>query len=456
MRTQRENLKLHQVYSKENRINKPGLGDGKNGSCIYSIPTVTRLTRNRNNLRPLPVIEEEDVCYVEDDLDIKNYFFSNSVLKDPYLKRKTFNILLNNKLGKKVRKTNNSFDSCEKITETVTNIPRVLNINCMMNTKMKQSEHIWETNFGKRLINGKTCNSYDEAPFNARSITEEHQEEIEENKLGDSLSNNMESKFSTEALINGSGDTDRDTSKNAIKKVATKYQRKKLPKVTRHSKRKRSPSIDATEVSNTNPVVKEYDIMEENEGFENSFGSSLEVKPSSLPLATRQQHLLTQCVRSILQCSADKIICDICNEALDNFGELLKHKKIHDMEKQTCLICNKEFSRTNEFVQHLLMHESVDKFSCKKCRKYFPTLEGFKRHELQFHYIGNEISKSYAEIQSTDNWGFMNFQKFKTNYECERCKLAFDTEEEQRAHKLTHLKMNLTAAKLLCPEFNVM
>lgn len=100
----------------------------------------------------------------------------------------------------------------------------------------------------------------------------------------------------------------------------------------------------------------------------------------------RNQRFLTECIKSILEKPLDdKLICELCKSSFLNFEELLYHKKTHEQEKESCLICKKVFYKPEDLIRHLITHEGVDKFSCKICKMYFPTLGKYTKHYREFH-----------------------------------------------------------------------
>lgn len=155
--TEKENFKLPDIESR-NWYDRKIFNNAKNNPYFTNSSSSKIINRSRNNrmniFNQLPVIEEEEGVSSE-DVNGKNYFFPNSELKDAYMARKTFNIMINNKFSKKFIKKKNSMEFLNIDSKLPSQLPSLLNINCMMNPDVKQSQPIWDTSFGKRLINGK-------------------------------------------------------------------------------------------------------------------------------------------------------------------------------------------------------------------------------------------------------------------------------------------------------------
>ncbi|XP_060658989.1 transcription factor grauzone [Drosophila nasuta] len=111
-----------------------------------------------------------------------------------------------------------------------------------------------------------------------------------------------------------------------------------------------------------------------------------------------------------------KVICPICNGAMEDFTELLVHTRKEHNQRGYALCCNRKFWKRGVLVDHLRRHQDPELFKCHICQRVMG-----HRRSLELHMRMHEI-KQRGRL-----------------YQCEQCSKKFYSAVVCERHKLTHI-----------------
>ncbi|KAH8261528.1 hypothetical protein KR044_010626, partial [Drosophila immigrans] len=111
-----------------------------------------------------------------------------------------------------------------------------------------------------------------------------------------------------------------------------------------------------------------------------------------------------------------KVICPICNTAMEDFSELLLHARKDHNQRGYALCCNRKFWKRGVLVDHLRRHQDPELFKCHICQRVMG-----HRRSLELHMRMHEI-KQRGRL-----------------YQCEQCSKKFYSSVVCERHKLTHI-----------------
>ncbi|KAH8370336.1 hypothetical protein KR093_003089 [Drosophila rubida] len=111
-----------------------------------------------------------------------------------------------------------------------------------------------------------------------------------------------------------------------------------------------------------------------------------------------------------------KVICPVCNAAMEDFSELLLHARKDHNQRGYALCCNRKFWKRGVLVDHLRRHQNPDLFKCHICQRVMG-----HRRSLELHMRMHEI-KQRGRL-----------------YQCEQCSKKFYSSVVCERHKLTHI-----------------
>ncbi|EEB10413.1 conserved hypothetical protein [Pediculus humanus corporis] len=347
-------------------------------------------------LTQLPIIEEENFSEINDDGN--DILFPNPDVKNKYLNRKTFDILIKNKFkkkGSKKRQCNNELQKENKEIPLLSKYTSLTNIGSLINPYIKQTQQMWETNFGKKLLNGKDYFQENESDFKIlhNNPFATNQEEVingdsntkksfltEPNNLIQSNKIYLESKFN---------ERNEEMENCAIEKTKTKkikkFRKKTMKTVgkseTTKPKNKTNVVLNKNDnfvnIKNNNEIVNGKTTQQEpidNKIMQNIESRGVKVKTDLLQsdvllsdattcptsLNNKNQRFLSKHIRSILENSMEKLECKFCKETCTNLNDLITHQKTHRKQTNVCIICDKVFNETVHFIHHMMnTHENV-------------------------------------------------------------------------------------------------
>jgi len=80
-----------------------------------------------------------------------------------------------------------------------------------------------------------------------------------------------------------------------------------------------------------------------------------------------------------------KHLCNICDYATNNNGNLTKHLAVHGIgDRCKCDQCDKDFSTKNDLQKHIKTHNLCPQI-CNQCGKVYKTMNSLKQHIAQMH-----------------------------------------------------------------------
>ncbi|EAT46555.1 AAEL002279-PA [Aedes aegypti] len=117
------------------------------------------------------------------------------------------------------------------------------------------------------------------------------------------------------------------------------------------------------------------------------------------------------------------LCCDLCNQPLNGFAELMRHfKNIHNQPAYlNC--CNKKITKKCWMIEHIQVHLNPDTFHCAICRKSYSSSRVLKEHTKEVHTPNEERS-----------------------IKCETCHKPFATQRALSAHLM------VSHGSIPCPE----
>ncbi|KAH3727517.1 zinc finger protein 271-like [Dreissena polymorpha] len=178
--------------------------------------------------------------------------------------------------------------------------------------------------------------------------------------------------------------------------------------------------------------------------------------------------------------------CEVCNKTFAHQKNLVQHQKIHQNRGRQfkCPECPASYSYKCHLTRHLMIHTGDKPYKCKFCGKAFNRnahlvrhrkihLEGekeFKCHQcgfafyeksdLQRHIRSHEGNRPYKcdFCPQTFVWKrylykhLISLHKEEGKVFCQKCCIAFDSNEELAQHEASHDKKALTHSCSVCGE----
>lgn len=158
------------------------------------------------------------------------------------------------------------------------------------------------------------------------------------------------------------------------------------------------------------------------------------------PQTFHMQSLLLTHLRSVHNSLTFRYTCDICGKDFPSKGNIRRHILTH-LKQFVCRTCNASFDERTEYKNH--RKSCGEKYTCHTCSKVLFTKETLEQHIIRKHMQSPPCDICGKEFTcQTDLDRHKNLTHASKTKICEHCGKSFFTENGLKFHvKYTHLKI---------------
>lgn len=161
--------------------------------------------------------------------------------------------------------------------------------------------------------------------------------------------------------------------------------------------------------------------------------------------------------RDVLQCQADSITCDKCNEIFSTKHAAQQHMKSRHLSinavETACIGCGHKYYSKSDMQEHFnKIHDTVNGFHCTICNKMFGKVKLLKIHHQANHtnikFECKDCKRKFSYKSALDRH-YKRMHLKERNHVCQECLRQFGTKFELDQHFEGHHR-NLTKENRTC------